>query len=68
MPSNEQTPRVTYSEGKKDQKNSTSDNRVQPWKAFLGNVVNNRTALSESGPDDIVYRLKHGVQDNGVAS
>lgn len=68
MPGNEQTLRVVDLEDKKDRETPTSDNKVQPWKAFFGNVVNNGTALSASGADDMVYELKYGIQDNGIAS
>lgn len=68
MTSEEQTPRVTRVEDKKDQKISNSPHRVQPWKAFLGNPVKKGAALSASGPDNMIYMLKNGIQDNGVAS
>lgn len=68
MPGTEQTERVVDLKDKKDQKVANSDNKVQPWKAFFGKVINNGTALSESGADYMVYKLKNGIQDNGIAS
>ena len=52
----------------KDIKQNTAfDHRVQPWKAFL-NPINDDTALTEKGADDMVYQFKSGIQDNGIAS
>lgn len=67
MPDNEQTLRVVDLEDKKDQKTTASDDKVQLWKAFFGNVVNNGTALSAGGADYMVYELKNGIQDVRIA-
>ena len=67
MPSKDETMPVKTAESKDNKQNTAYDDRVQPWKAFL-NPINGDTALTETGADDMVYKFKSGIQDNGIAS
>ena len=67
MPSNDDTTLGKTEESTINKHNTASGNRVQPWKAFL-ETVNDGTALTKNGADDMVYQLKNGMTDNGIAS
>lgn len=67
MPSKDQTTLGNTTENIRIKQNTASGNRIQPWKAFL-ETVNDGTALTNNGADDMIYRFKNGVQDNGIAS
>ena len=67
MPREDETMPVKTAKSKDIKQNTAVDDRVQPWKAFLTSI-NGDTALTETGVDDMVYRFKSGIQDNGIAS
>ena len=67
MPSKEDTTLAKPVENTVTAQKTASGNRIQPWKAFL-TPLSDGTALADHGADDMVYQLKNGVQDNGIAS
>ena len=67
MPSKEGTMPVKTAQSKDNKQNAALKDRVQPWKTLL-NPINGDTALTETGADDMVYKFKSGIQDNGIAS
>lgn len=67
MPSKDESTLGKTVESKIIKQNIASGNRVQPWRAFL-ETVNDGTALTKNGADDMIYQFKNGMQDNGIAS
>lgn len=69
MPSKDDTTlaKPVENTGTAQKSKAASGNRVQPWKAFL-TPLSDGTALADHGADDMVYQLKNGMQDNGIAS